>query len=255
MTNAQQAEFERAVSEDCGVKLDCACGFTTMYETFDAFNEARRDGDLNVRWEGDWDWAFAHEQVTVACPDCGAEGSDTELRGRASAATIALSLGTDISTRKLEADALVGATAPLHKRRVAFTEAIDADVPVRLDCECGHQTQFASIGTVEAAADAGDTQFEYDGHHPAYALADGEFTVGCPDCGANAAVATLHDEDGERVLVLTIAVGDTCPACDVPVQDAGFKEGPDAPEIGWEYYECPDCEARMRIERVGATGD
>lgn len=40
-----------------------------------------------------------------------------------------------------------------------------------------------------------------------------------------------------------------CGACILPDHK---QQGPDAPEIGWEYFECPDCAHKMRPESVTA---
>ena len=46
-------------------------------------------------------------------------------------------------------------------------------------------------------------------------------------------------------------VGDqVCTQCGSEITDENRHSGPEAPEIGWEYYECPDCGHRMRPESV-----
>lgn len=47
----------------------------------------------------------------------------------------------------------------------------------------------------------------------------------------------------------------SCPECGAVLTDEDSKSGPDAPEIGWEYYECPNCEAQSRPENcIDADG-
>ena len=44
-----------------------------------------------------------------------------------------------------------------------------------------------------------------------------------------------------------------CPTCGAPLSEADKTTGPEAPEVGWEYYECPDCGARNRPDVVDPT--
>lgn len=42
----------------------------------------------------------------------------------------------------------------------------------------------------------------------------------------------------------------TCPSCDSPLSEEDQYSGPDAPEVGWEYYECPNCGGRSHPQLV-----
>ena len=41
-----------------------------------------------------------------------------------------------------------------------------------------------------------------------------------------------------------------CPYCSANVTDEHYHEGPGAPEVGWEYYTCPNCDQNLRPEVV-----
>lgn len=41
-----------------------------------------------------------------------------------------------------------------------------------------------------------------------------------------------------------------CPYCGSDITDEHYGEGPEFPEVGWEYYECPECGKGIRPELV-----
>lgn len=44
-----------------------------------------------------------------------------------------------------------------------------------------------------------------------------------------------------------------CPACRESLTKADKRSGPDEPEVGWEYYECPACGETSHPARVEPT--
>lgn len=42
----------------------------------------------------------------------------------------------------------------------------------------------------------------------------------------------------------------SCPNCGKQLSSEDRDEGPEHPEIGWEYYECPRCEETIRADTV-----
>jgi transcription initiation factor IIE alpha subunit len=45
-----------------------------------------------------------------------------------------------------------------------------------------------------------------------------------------------------------------CPECGSYVSEEGVTSGPEAPELGWDYYECPSCQARMSLNTANLDG-
>lgn len=42
----------------------------------------------------------------------------------------------------------------------------------------------------------------------------------------------------------------SCPNCGKQLSAKNYGEGPEHPEVGWEYYECPHCEDIIRADAV-----
>jgi hypothetical protein len=62
--------------------------------------------------------------------------------------------------------------------------------------------------------------------------------------------ADTHIEDAKHPIGGSGPNGPACPECgeDMPI-DAYHEDGM-APEIGWEYWHCPHCDAKMRPEAI-----
>jgi hypothetical protein len=61
--------------------------------------------------------------------------------------------------------------------------------------------------------------------------------------------AVLADEQtviDSRPLTRPPGVGPTCSSCGERIPEEGFHQDGNAPEIGWEYWQCPACGQRMR---------
>ena len=54
---------------------------------------------------------------------------------------------------------------------------------------------------------------------------------------------------------VTRTVPDNCGECRTALTEAARREGPDAPEAGWEHYECPTCGHRGSLNVVPSVGD
>lgn len=80
--------------------------------------------------------------------------------------------------------------------------------------------------------DMTDMQMVYGKNAESYALVIRSKT--------KATVGSLPTAPGESV----------CPSCDTVLTDDNLHTGPDAPQIGWEYYECPECGEKMRPAAV-----
>jgi endogenous inhibitor of DNA gyrase (YacG/DUF329 family) len=121
---------------------------------------------------------------------------------------------------------------------------------------------------------------ENDDRDPSHALmlANDSFGVECPDCGRSSgrngseSHAVGITADGFQAEVILISNGPTnqtqwwqirqhheslcnfegrsCPECDEPLTNADFREDESAPEVGWEYYECPECGAHLSLGAV-----
>ena len=58
---------------------------------------------------------------------------------------------------------------------------------------------------------------------------------------------------GERVPLRIVPESFVCPSCEAECDpDDARTSGPDAPELGWEYYECPTCQHRTGLAEGGA---
>lgn len=60
----------------------------------------------------------------------------------------------------------------------------------------------------------------------------------------------FQNSEGVLFSVFGPTVSLDCPTCDDELWKLDFECGPDAPEVGWEYYECPDCGERVRPDAV-----
>jgi hypothetical protein len=251
-TNADEEAFTRALDNDATVKMVCGCGHAASYATFTAFNNARLDGHLEVITDGEWDWAFATGRFRATCPQCGGRGDAASLIRQPYDAIV-----IETESSMPDREPFFSPAAPLSEKRAKYVELIDgADGPaVELRCGCGHLNRYDTFASFHHVTEVGDIEFTVGGDYAPYALADDNFEVECPDCGGVGEEATLYKKHGSFLVEMNIGRAAVCPTCDAYVEESGLKSGPEAPEIGWDYYECPECDARTRPESVGLEGN
>lgn len=133
----------------------------------------------------------------------------------------------------------------------------DADLLVTLRCSCGHETTVAGP--------------QYETHFTV--LQDDPLIVRCRDCEDEYRAKLIQEGEPRYPLIVkctdriawvdstasmqNIVRDDTeeinsypCPECGKLLWDAHYHENSEAPEIGWEYYECPACDKRFRPKQV-----
>lgn len=141
------------------------------------------------------------------------------------------------------------------------------DAPLRFACECSHQTEYAR---------AAEAEFIY------YHETADKFTAECPACNTARPAKVLKGAFTGQMLVCVstghftdnptaeptgearywdsttttfentlspVEMADgvfiiRCGECDELLSPEDQHEGPDAPEVGYEYYECPACGGR-----------
>lgn len=253
-TNADETAFDRAIRNDATVKMVCGCTHESSYAGFSDFNRARLDGHIEVITDGEFDWAFANGQFQATCPTCGGKGETAKLT-RNPHDTILIEMESALPDRNSNRTNVFSPTASLSDKRTKYTEILEQNPPLEISCGCGFTNQFLEFHAFLAQSDIGKFEFNPEGDHLPYALAGDQFTLICPECGGTGHEATLLKQRNRFIIQIDIRRADTCPSCDAYIHEDGFKQGPEAPEIGWEYYECPDCNARARHDAVKTSDD
>lgn len=244
-TNADETDYKRAIENDATVQFTCECSHEFSYETFFDFNRARQDGSVNVTIAGEWAEALANGHFQAHCPSCGGEEKSVTLVRKPHDRII---FATESNSPNREV--YFSPAASLSEKRAKYTDVIDKRPALAITCGCGFSDEFLDFNTFLHRVEYGDYEFEYSGDYLPYALAGNSFTLTCPECDGDGQQVTLCTQGGGFVLEMEISSAETCPSCDAYIQESGFKQGPDAPEIGWEYYECPKCKARTHPRTV-----
>jgi hypothetical protein len=141
----------------------------------------------------------------------------------------------------------------------AYGDWDDPDVLVSIKCDCGHHNNFAGpqyeryfevLDDDPFIVRCGKCEDEYRARliqkgAPRYPLV--------VECVEPIAWVEMYDLDDDPAYIEMHDLkqtndGASCPSC-----GRGHADG-NAPEVGWEYYECPDCDGQYLPERVEGTG-
>lgn len=165
----------------------------------------------------------------------------------------------------LECDACTGSTG---------TSIAPADAHLRGEQNL-HTLRVSTARTDATDPDSMDALFDTLAHAIVNDDNEGHLHFECDGCGTENLTGTptvgrLDDEERTRAIFLQGStktyplperralrwrppkfVCDTCNQSTEP--DEMLREGPDAPEIGWTYAECPKCGEHYRPEYVGAA--
>jgi len=234
--------YRKSIEQDCAISIHCECGFITRYENPDRFNSAINIGEINFSADGDLEWAFATDNFKITCPKCGGKGSRSTLQGG------------DTDTIKIQTespedqDSIISSTDSISDRRFEFSQTLSSekDTKIKINCSCLTETTYESQEDFEA---------NQDSINP-YELSENEVAVQCPECSKTAeSKAHLYEKEDTRLIELVPKEGEEneqvgCPECDNLIKEEGFKQGPEYPSIGWEYYECPFCSSAYRVEKI-----
>lgn len=238
-------DYRRALKSDkCKITFECQCGHSVEFRDFSEVDQNHSFDILTQELsQANISKALSQEDFTVQCLECKSASYEIFLHHRPFPEITFLfnSVSAD------EGVPYFGPDTTIHTRRSEFFELIEeSDFQVEFNCACGYHSEYESWDEFSTRLnDAEGYKTTLKVESPAFQLASGDFEICCPDCESS------HDTDkvwktreGVRYL-LSSDGGDHCPSCDHPIVEAGYKTGPDAPMIGWEYYECPDCSEKL----------
>lgn len=137
---------------------------------------------------------------------------------------------------------------------------------VIINCECGYCRIFETNTEFNQELLVGNLPYQGERKNPMRGFAEQTFSYTCPDCDQTGNWAYIASLPTTKVVVVEPHVSHTthrpkdlkardqtksetslpldifkCPECKADFGPDSRIEGPDAPEIGWEYYECPEC--------------
>jgi Zn finger protein HypA/HybF involved in hydrogenase expression len=248
-SNASPDEFASAMKKDATVVIYCnspSCNHESTYANFSEFRRAVQHGTFTATRDAEWPVALATGRFVVECPKCSCNGNSAILTQNPYT-TITI----ETTPRTGESPAF-GRNAPFSEKRTKYSDALQQEaLPIEVSCSCGFEdsyeyfSNFREIVTGSIAENLGASAVQ-----DSYALASEKLTVCCPSCKSEDAQFTLLDSDSYRLRIQLEDQNNYCPTCTAYIDPDGFKEGPEAPEIGWEYYKCPECSSLFRPEQV-----
>jgi predicted RNA-binding Zn-ribbon protein involved in translation (DUF1610 family) len=157
------------------------------------------------------------------------------------------------------------------------------DDPLRVICTCGHSARYDAL-----------TDFETDGGELTYHAQQDLYAARCPSCGdaRPVKVGTFNWDDIGREFCLAFGAFEAeyqplaasldsdydpnrtdfsavanpayiarqrfdpiCIRCGERLTEEDKRTDGNAPEVGWEYYECPACGHTMHPDSLGTLGD
>lgn len=253
-SNATPDEFAAAMKKDASIVIYCntpSCDHESTYPNFTQFRRALQTNTFTATRDAEWPVALATGKFVVDCPKCDAKGNHAVLTQNP---YTTIHIETTPSTGDTPA---FGRNAPFSEKRTKYSDALQQDtLPVTVSCGCGFEhscdyfENFSQLVTDPDSADIGSNTVQ-----DSYALASDKFTVSCPSCNSEDSQFTLLDSDPYTLNIKLEDQNNYCPTCSAYIDPNGFKEGPEAPEIGWEYYQCPNCESVFRPEQIAVDDE
>lgn len=112
----------------------------------------------------------------------------------------------------------------------------DSVVGTVVECECNLKHRFGTLGEIR----------DYGGE----IISPSPMLVKCPRCETTAkAVGEVAEDDPTNGIWIHVFICGSersdlfsCEECEAMLTVEDFTTGPEAPEYGWEYLACPDCE-------------
>lgn len=241
--STRTAEFDAALESDYTVTITCDCGYahTCSTQQFKAYR-TNQAGPTVIK-DGEWGWALATDNFQIECPDCNSKNGAAKLSSTQK--NIAIKIDSANNPGKTLAD------ASTEKRHTVFTEITNSkNYRICIDCGCETKTIYDSKEKLKQEADADSIKFEPVDEAFPISLAQNSFTFFCADCHRINGEAVLREDESQDIIEIIPTESDGCPNCTYPIIQNGFTTGPEAPEIGWEYYQCPECGETQRPESV-----
>jgi hypothetical protein len=245
--SSPQAEYAVAVNNDASVRVECTCGNSAVYKNTDQFQSSNEHADIEYDAHHAFYWVLANDEFRITCPRCAASGNTASLVRTPHDEIIIETGDTEEAGQPFFAPA-----ASLSEKRAMYVKLHEHNnAAVHIECGCGHQSVFAEYDAFHTAIKFGDILGDLEAEYSPYALAADDFTITCPDCNGTGNEAVLYGQTPPFNLVLNINQPHTCHGCKSYVNEEGISTGPDAPEIGWTYYECPECGRKAQLNSVG----
>lgn len=157
------------------------------------------------------------------------------------------------------------------------------DDPLRVICSCGHSARYETVSTLEQ--DGGEVTyhqntdlyaaicpscstprpvkvgtFDWDDIGTEFCLTLGSFEDGYTpfETGLDTQydlARTDFSDVANPVYIARQRFDPTCIRCGERLTETDRKTDGNAPELGWEYYQCPECGEQMRPNAVDHLGN
>lgn len=144
-----------------------------------------------------------------------------------------------------------------------------------INCDCGYHRIFETNTDFNKELLSGNLPYQGELENPARGFYEKSFSYTCPDCDRTGNWAYIKDLPTTTTVVIEPHVTqnwnqrDTCqnltesgngyalniyvcPECEETLSSDDHHTDGNAPEIGWEYYQCPECNKRYLPQQVVA---